>query len=542
MESVQAQAKKPKVRTGCVTAKPSCTRCNSGGRICEGYSIPERKKHVFKKKANIRFWGDAENVAPAALRLLRPVDAGVHGTHDERLFFHRFEVSVNGLLLGSGTQRSAFWTRLLPQIAHSNEAVKHALMALSAGFRLMDFEKSQNGPEHEGQRTSDHFVLLQYNRSIQLLKRHTEKVTFENLEIILICCFVFVCLETARGNNEVMQIHLARGLDIIRNLVSTDFFLFCNIEESDVRVPRLERDARRQGFRPSRLSRGEWNQLLRYFGEYELGAYIYNKDSVPSISMRILELDDLLVAEVPEFRSQEDVSAAYTNWTFNVFALLHETEPYRGNAEWWSQSRQSHLYTKVLSWGRQLQQRVEEFMGGPQGPKSDGSIEYCKLLIDRAQGRSLLPAVEWMPFRYTRGQVFEGYEALQRQTVEDWEEIIRHFGSPDRVPDLFLGVTGIRAMMHCSMFHACDPDTRRRSREVVSFFKGKQMQMFHAATMLQLFDDNGVGEDDWLLPGQELFESGGSCWLIEDENRVPDPAESGYPGAGHNWVYESHFI
>jgi hypothetical protein len=316
------------------------------------------------------------------MRPLRPLSSGVRGTDQERMFFHRFEVSVNGLVLGNGTLRSAFWARLLPQVAHSNEAVKHALMALSAGFRVMDFEKSQAGIEPESYRANpapDHFILSQYNRSIHFLKQHTEKPTFENMEIILICCFVFICLETARGNHEVMQLHLARGLDIIRKLVSPDFFLLCSIGEDDDRLSRLESVARRDGFRPSRLSRSEWTQLLQYFGEYELGAYIYNKDSVPSISLRVLDLDVLFEDEVPKFGCLEDVSAAYTHWTFRVFAMLHEAEPYRGNAEWWSQPRQSRLYTKLLSWGRQLQTRVEEFIDSPKGPKSDGSMEYCKV-------------------------------------------------------------------------------------------------------------------------------------------------------------------
>jgi hypothetical protein len=55
------------------------------------------------------------------------------------------------------------------------------------------------------------------------------------------------------------------------------------------------------------------------------------------------------------------------------------------------------------------------------------------------------------------------------------------------------------------MFRVLDPNIRRRAREVVSFFSGKHAQLFHAKTMLTLFDENGVGEPEWLWPSLNTF-------------------------------------
>jgi hypothetical protein len=125
--------------------------------------------------------------------------------------------------------------------------------------------------------------------------------------------------------------------------------------------------------------------------------------------------------------------------------------------------------------------------------------------MDRAQVRGLLPFIEWMPYRYTRRQVLHRYEALQQRNVEDWEAITRHLGDPDRVPDLSIGFNGLLVMMHEAMFKAYNPETRRRAREVVSFYRGKHAQLFHAEAMLQRFDEDGVGNAEWCPPASDMF-------------------------------------
>lgn len=128
-----------------------------------------------------------------------------------------------------------------------------------------------------------------------------------------------------------------------------------------------------------------------------------------------------------------------------------------------------------------------------------------KLLMDRAQARGLAPLVEWMPYRHTRGQIFEAYEALQRQNVEDWELIIRHIGHPDKIPDLIIEFNGLLTMLHGAMFQAFDSETRRRARHIVSFFKGKHAQLFHATSMLKVFDESGLEDSEWLSPALDAF-------------------------------------
>lgn len=125
--------------------------------------------------------------------------------------------------------------------------------------------------------------------------------------------------------------------------------------------------------------------------------------------------------------------------------------------------------------------------------------------MNRAQCRALIQLVEWMPYRYSRRNVFEEYEALQRRNVEDWESIVRHIGNPDRMPDLTINFNGVLVMLHGAMFQSSVATIRRRARDIVAFFSGKHAQLFHATTMLSLFDRNGVGGSGWLIPALDVF-------------------------------------
>jgi hypothetical protein len=294
------------------------------------------------------------------------------------MFFHCYHVALSGLVFRIETERLNFWTQLLPQIAHSNEAVKHALLAFSASLRIMKLKKEQSAISSSKLTTPapEHFVLVQYNRSIHHLKQYTKHLTFENLEVALLCCLIFVSLETARGDTEATRRHLSSGLKIIDKLISTDFFLFCSIDENDTRSHLLEKTAFRSGFRPSRLSKNEWQHLLHFFSQYELGAVLYDRKTKPVISLRVLDMAIFFSTEAPQCSSPVDISKSCSHWQFHVFALLHQATPYKDDVEWWAGHEQRRMHEGLLSWGQSLLRRIDEFMKNPVGPVPKQSIEH----------------------------------------------------------------------------------------------------------------------------------------------------------------------
>lgn len=80
----------------------------------------------------------------SALRVLRPLAADIEGTEQEREFFHRFRRAAEaGLAMHASSLGSSFWRRLVPQIGHSDPAVRHALIALGAAYESMQLQQGQ---------------------------------------------------------------------------------------------------------------------------------------------------------------------------------------------------------------------------------------------------------------------------------------------------------------------------------------------------------------------------------------------------------------
>ncbi|KAI0854356.1 hypothetical protein F5Y00DRAFT_222897 [Daldinia vernicosa] len=339
------RASKPKVRTGCITwirrvkcdeTKPACTRCTSTGRKCDGYdgappprpkkptsSSPDQLATPFSTPTTTSsdgYPGARHDLArnsfaaacrgTSALQILRPLAADIQGTEEERLYFHRFRQAAEaGLALHASSLGASFWRRLVPQVGHSDPAVRHALIALGAAYESMQLQQQQGQhrqeqnyqttrmkqpapkmssrsgspaersyvfstpPPEDAYQCADQlelFMIQQYNLSIYHLQRHVQPGSpSESVEITLICCLLFVCIETSRGNEAAALAHVANGLQIIKALPPDSNSSGRNNES---------RSSSHQGYSgsgsgsgsmatslPPRISRSDWRQLLDFF-------------------------------------------------------------------------------------------------------------------------------------------------------------------------------------------------------------------------------------------------------------------------------------
>ncbi|KAI1659968.1 hypothetical protein F4813DRAFT_352589 [Daldinia decipiens] len=333
------RASKPKVRTGCIKhrirrvkcdeTKPACTRCTSTGRKCDGYdgappprpkkpasSSPDQLATPFPTPttATDGYLGARNSFAAAyrgnsALQILRPLAADIQGTEEERLYFHRFRQAAEaGLALHTSSLGASFWRRLVPQVGHSDPAVRHALIALGAAHESMQLQRGQSyqtmktkhpaprissrsGSPAERSRAStpppedtyqcadqlELFMIQQYNLSIYHLQRHVQPGSPpESVETTLICCLIFVCIETSRGNEAAALAHVANGLQIIKALPPDSEFASPS-SSSTSRPNNGSRTSSNQGYSdggagggtasglPPRISRSDWRQLLDFF-------------------------------------------------------------------------------------------------------------------------------------------------------------------------------------------------------------------------------------------------------------------------------------
>lgn len=168
----------------CDEVKPSCQRCSSTGRVCDGYSSPTRTSLSFE------------------------ITLGPIRSKTESRYFDLFQRNTMICLMGFD-HRSTFWRYMVLQFCQSSPAVLHAVLALAALHEHLDGKSNENG--NAG---SYRLSLMQYNKSIGYLRaRQSRQAT----PLTLTCCVLFFCLENAQGDHDTALAHLQNGLKILQD-------------------------------------------------------------------------------------------------------------------------------------------------------------------------------------------------------------------------------------------------------------------------------------------------------------------------------------
>ncbi|KAH6712259.1 hypothetical protein BKA61DRAFT_82540 [Leptodontidium sp. MPI-SDFR-AT-0119] len=217
-EIARKRARKPKTKTGCKTCKirrvkcdegkPSCVRCTSTGRKCDGY---ETKGAELVKLEDSPQTGD---LSQARLGM-RGISGVLFGDGQEKrafeFFRHRTAVEMSGFF------PSKFWDGLLLQASHSEPAILHAVIALGSLHELYRDGKSVLSGDAD-MSSKRQFALQQSNKAIGYLTKPSTTCTPRSGEAILISCLLFVCLETFQGNHNGAMAHLESGLKILGSM------------------------------------------------------------------------------------------------------------------------------------------------------------------------------------------------------------------------------------------------------------------------------------------------------------------------------------
>jgi hypothetical protein len=273
-----------------------------------------------------------------------------------------------------------FWTRLVPQVGHQNEAVKHAVVALGAAYQRMQLLSqhtlSSSSAESLVLKDLESFMIKQYNKAIHHLQQHISSASLENIEIILLCCLIFVCLEIAQGNQRQTIIHVSWGLQIIDTLLPVDLLRYSASSEDDPKSASLDRAARVCGYNSARVSQREWNYLLDRFCHLEFGAMVADSRVRPSMSLRFSEMGVVDERGLRGFKSAAEVHNAHIHWYIRVFGRMSQKISHMDDVGWWDDPEQIKMHEELLSWGRRLEQRFEEFLDGPYAPKPSQWAAY----------------------------------------------------------------------------------------------------------------------------------------------------------------------
>ncbi|KEQ70696.1 hypothetical protein M436DRAFT_52980 [Aureobasidium namibiae CBS 147.97] len=182
---------KPRTRTGCVTcrrikcdeARPSCQKCSSTGRKCDGYTASETPSPSRPRELSLNVYKTAEE-SSAIDFLLR--------------------VSIPQF---AGNSSSEFWDCHVLQLAQQDVATRHALIALSQLHR--DFTNTQRQGQH------NQLALQHYDAAI---RSHINSVSGKikdriNSSSAMTTAIVFICIE-------IMQGHLASAVSLLQHSVA----------------------------------------------------------------------------------------------------------------------------------------------------------------------------------------------------------------------------------------------------------------------------------------------------------------------------------
>ncbi|KAK4948693.1 hypothetical protein LTR10_012697 [Elasticomyces elasticus] len=200
----------------CDEGRPSCQRCLSTGRVCDGYGVwgggnnpftqhPSSQISLFTgKEPGLTSKGSL--ISPTAAQKLFPLHLV---SADEHIcmewFIHRTATKLPGAFT------SDFWTTLLPQASYSEPAVLHAIITLAS------IHKSQVLDLTTCADTSELFALQHYTRATGDLRRKIETRSRTSTQVALIACAIFVQLEYLRGCYQTALTHLRHGLVLLED-------------------------------------------------------------------------------------------------------------------------------------------------------------------------------------------------------------------------------------------------------------------------------------------------------------------------------------
>ncbi|PLB43293.1 hypothetical protein P170DRAFT_394813 [Aspergillus steynii IBT 23096] len=244
----------PKSRLGCKTCKirrvkcdlsqPSCLKCLSTGRTCDGYSemvlafktgkTEVGSTHYHKEIANsvdncdgyhpyttisayeTQQWHSKDNdlVLPnLGSFMILPVTGSVQA---EAMYFFE-DISIKHL---NAYRPCESWRNTLMFFSQTVPSVRHAAIALALLHRN-HVDRQSNGrvyqPPSLKDRLQDKAALLHYNSAIQHLLHPESGNSAEITAVTLLVCYLFTCFDHLAGDDVQAVKHLRGGVELSRN-------------------------------------------------------------------------------------------------------------------------------------------------------------------------------------------------------------------------------------------------------------------------------------------------------------------------------------
>ncbi|CAH0051954.1 unnamed protein product [Clonostachys solani] len=239
----------PKSRLGCKTCKirrikcdlaqPSCLKCQSTGRTCDGYGDiadvpstftagigPYNENRTFRRHLTTTSVARPTrcDVEPDGRILQNPgafmILPVTEPAQAEALSFFK-DVAIKNL---NEYRPCNSWRKTLMFFSQTEPSVRCAATALALMHRNR-LDRDSNHGLHQPQslkcRLQDDAPLLYYNRAIQLLLSRGDSDDTQSTAITLLVCYLFTCFDHLAGNYVQAMKHLRGGIELSRNIYQT---------------------------------------------------------------------------------------------------------------------------------------------------------------------------------------------------------------------------------------------------------------------------------------------------------------------------------
>ncbi|KAL4795105.1 hypothetical protein BDV19DRAFT_379032 [Aspergillus venezuelensis] len=186
----------------CDESFPVCKKCRSTGRVCDGYGI-------WGGGGN-QYWHRQASDSPRDMSDYPPLAciSTLIASTDELESFDWFRGRT--IIKLPGSYQSEFWTKGLLQASNSEQAVWHAVMALSSTHRVGFVDPESDPATKLEQATLRHLIKAAHH-----LHPHFSAQDKSSRRVVLVVCLVFVVLDLLRGHFAFARVHLRNGLRIL---------------------------------------------------------------------------------------------------------------------------------------------------------------------------------------------------------------------------------------------------------------------------------------------------------------------------------------
>ena len=189
----------------CDELKPSCNRCTSTGRKCDGYNVPPAAKTV--SSVSNKTSATSKTISLFVRNFGSPLECV---EEQENLHFFQAYAAVEVC----GYFASSFWLREILQAAQTQPAIRYGITALGAMHRRYISGDSSSVPED----TSDkqlRFALQQSNYAIQELLKKPMNRSKADMIAVMTCCILFNSLACLQGHQQDALNHLRSGIKLL---------------------------------------------------------------------------------------------------------------------------------------------------------------------------------------------------------------------------------------------------------------------------------------------------------------------------------------